>query len=351
MKAELILENGTRFAGELFGDEREVVGEIVFTTGMGGYQECITDPSFAGQIVTMTFPLLGSYGANSFDNEAEKVAATAIVVREKCDYPSNFRCEMTIDEFMKQQGVVGLSGIDTRALTRIIRDNGTMRAAIVTGEVSDAEAKARMDKFDNSDAIMRTTTKSTYVYSYKGDTNVAVIDLGVKESVLAELQDRKCKVTVFPANAGANEIMAISPDVVFVSSGPGNPNDAPGTVDTVKELLGKVPVCGMCTGHLVIALALGCKVEKLSFGHHGGNYPVKNTKTGKVIITSQSSNYVVSELADGIVETYTNVNDGTCAGIECEALKAQGVQFRLNGCSSSFGDGDIYDRFLGKEDK
>ncbi len=351
MKAELILENGMRFAGELFGDEREVVGEVVFTTGMGGYQETITDPAFAGQIVTLTFPLLGNYGANSFDNESKKAAMTAVVVREKCDFPSNFRCEMTIDEFLKKQGVVGLCGIDTRALTRAIRDNGTMKGAIVMGEVSDTDAKARMDKLDNSDVIMRTTTDKTYQYSETGDTNVAVIDLGTKESTLKAIADRNCKVTVFPANAKADEIMSIKPDVVFVTSGPGNPENAPGTIDTLKEIVGKVPVCGNCTGHLVIALALGCKVEKMPFGHHGENYPVKNIKTGKTLITSQCHDYVVTEVPSNVSVSYTNVNDGSCEGIECESLKVKCVQFRLKGSDRSFGDGYILDEFLGKEDK
>ncbi|MBQ7794479.1 MAG: glutamine-hydrolyzing carbamoyl-phosphate synthase small subunit [Clostridia bacterium] len=351
MKAELILENGMRFAGEMFGAERDVVGEIVFTTAAGGYQETVTDPSFAGQIVTMTFPIFGCYGANSFDNEAKKAAMLALIVRDKCDFPSNFRCEMTVDEFLKQQGVVGISGVDTRELTRVIRRYGTMKAVIVSGQISTAEARERMEEYDSSDVIMQTTTDSTYVYSPKGDTNVAVIDLGTKESVLAELQDRKCKVTVFPANAKADEIMAINPDVVFVSSGPGNPAKAPGTVETVKALLGKVKVCGICTGHLVIALALGCTVDKLDFGHHGANYPVKDLASGRVFITAQNNNYVVTRLADGVTETYKNVNDGTCAGFECKELNVESVLFRPHGETRIYGDGFIYDRFLGKEEK
>lgn len=350
MKAELVLENGMRFAGELFGDEREVVGEIVFSTGMGvGYQEAITNPATAGQIVVATFPLLGNYGANSIDMESDKAYMTALVVREKCDYPSNFRCEKTLDQFMKEQGVVGLSGVDTRALTRVIRDNGTMKGAIVTSDVSDSDAKDRMNKLDSTGLVMKVTTKEKYVYSDKGNINVAVIDLGAKRSTLEELAKRDAKVTVFPADSKADEIMAIKPDVVFLSGGPGNPQDAP-AVETVKALLGKVKLCGIALGHMVIALALGCKTEKMSFGHHGSNCPVKDIARGKVFITSQNDNYVITELADGVLETFKNVNDGTIAGFECKAKNAEGVLFTPHGGESVFEDGFVFDRFLGKED-
>ncbi len=351
MKAELILENGMRFVGESFGADKDVFGEIIFSTGMGGYQEFITDPSYAGQIVVMTFPLFGCYGANSFDNESEKAAMRALIVRDKCDFPSNFRCEMTVDEFLKKQDVVGICGIDTRELTRLLRDKGTMKAAIVTSAMSTEEARAKMDELDGVDLIKEVTCDKSYVFAPKGDVNVAVIDLGTKESVLADFQDRKCKVTVFPADAGAEEIMAIKPDVVFVSAGPGNPYTATATIDTVKALLGKVKLCGICTGQLVIALALGCKVEKLTFGHHGCNYPVKDLETGRVFITSQNNNYAVSSLADGVVATYKNVNDGTIAGFKCEATNVEAVLFRPHSETRSYGDGAIYDRFIGKEEK
>lgn len=347
MKAELILENGMRFPGELFGAEKEAVGEVVFSTGMVGYQEAITNPAAKGQITVMTFPLIGNYGTNSIDVESDKAAMTALVVREKCDFPSNFRCEKTLDAFMKEQGVVGISGIDTRALTRIIRDNGTMKGAIVT---DDSDVMAKIAAFDNKDAVMSVTAKEKYVYSDKGTKNVAVIDLGVKRSTLAEIAKRDAKVTVFPATSKADEIMAINPDVVFVSAGPGNPSDAP-VIETVKELIGKVKVCGTSLGCMVIALALGCKTQKLKFGHHGSNYPVKDLKTGRVLITSQNDNYVIASLADGASETYRNVNDGVIAGFECKAKNAEGVLFSLGGGDKDFQDGYILDRFLGKEDK
>lgn len=349
MKAELILENGMRFSGELFGDEREVVGEVVFSTGMVGYQEAITDPSYAGQIVVMTFPLIGNYGTNGSDVESDKAAMTALVVREKCDFPSNFRCEKTLDSFMKEKGVVGIYGIDTRALTRVIRDNGTMRGVITSGELSDADAKAMMSKFDNSDAVKNVTAKEKYIYSDKGEKSVAVVDLGVKKSTLEEISGRNCKVTVYPADTEADVILNDNPDAVIFSEGPGNPDDTV-AVETAKELLGKVKMFGTDLGHTVIASALGCKIKKLTFGHHGGNYPVKDTKSGKVFITSQNNSYVIDELADGVVETFKNVNDSTVAGFECKEKNASGVLFVPHGGKRAFEDGFVYDGFLGKEE-
>lgn len=350
MKAELILENGMRFAGELFGDMRETVGEVVFTTGMTGYQESITDPSFAGQIVTMTFPLIGNYGANAIDMESKKASMRALVVREKCDFPSNFRCEMTLDEFLKQQGVVGLSGIDTRALTRVLRSCGVMRAAIATGDISDEEAMKRINALDNSDVIMQTTTKEKFVYNEGAKHKIAFIDMGAKLNILRELAQRDAQITVFPANSKPEDILSENPELVFISNGPGDPEDAPGTVDTVKALIGKVPVYGICMGHQIIGLALGCKTKKLKFGHHGGNHPVKDHKTGRVFITSQNHNYIVSDLPADVEETFTNVNDNTCEGIRHKTLPVASVQFHPEAAPGPLDTGFLFDRFLGKED-
>ena len=346
MRAQLILENGERFSGEMFGEIKDIVGEVVFTTGMTGYQETLTDPSYAGQIVTMTFPLIGNYGINLEDMEADKVNLTAFVVREKCDYPSNFRNEMTLDDFLKQQGVVGLCGIDTRKLTKILRNSGVMKGVIVRGEPTDDEVRALLLSLDNSDVIMRTTTREKYILNRRGDKHVAFIDMGAKDGILRELQKRKCKITVFPANASYEEIMEVKPDLVFLSNGPGDPLDAPGTVDVVKKLIGKIPVCGICMGHQVIGLALGCKTEKLKFGHHGGNQPVKDLTTGKVYITSQNHNYIVSDLPDDVSETFINVNDGTCEGIEHKTLPVESVQFHPEAAPGPLDVGFLFDRFL-----
>ncbi len=350
MKAQLVLKNGRRFCGELFGCERETVGEVVFTTGMVGYQETITDPSFAGQFVVMTFPLIGNYGTNGEDMESERAAMNALIVREKCDFPSNFRCEKTLDDFLKEQGVVGLCGIDTRELTVILRSSGVMRGAIVTGEKSDAEIKKIIDSLDNSDVIMRTTAKKKYVYSKGTKYNIAFIDMGAKTNILRSLAAENATVTVFPANVSAEEILAEKLDLVFISNGPGDPLDAPGTVDTVRALIGKIPVCGICMGHQIIGLALGCKTKKLKFGHHGGNHPVKDRETGRVFITSQNHNYIVSDLPEDVIETFTNVNDGTCEGIMHKTLPVQSVQFHPEAAPGPHDTRFLFSRFLDRED-
>lgn len=345
MKARLILENGKIFEGEAFGASGNVAGEVVFATGMGGYQESLTDPSFAGKIVTMTFPLIGNYGINLEDMESDKTHLTALVVREKCDYPSNFRNEMTLDDFLKQQGVVGIEGIDTRALTRLLRDSGSMKGVIVTEDVTDAEVKKMLDEFDGKSIIKETSTKEKYVVNSSGKYTIALIDLGVKASIIEELTKRNCKVEVFPANTPAEDIMASNPDMVFLSSGPGNPSDIPETVETVKAVLNDVPVCGICTGHLVIGLALGGKIEKLKFGHHGENQPVRDMESGKVYITAQSHDYVVTELPDCVSESFLNVNDGTCEGIAHKTLPILSVQFHPEAAPGPVETKFIFDRF------
>ncbi len=346
MKAQLILENGQRFTGEMFGDIKDIAGEIVFTTGMTGYQETLTDPSFCGQIVVMTFPLMGNYGINLEDNEAKHTNLKAFIVREKCDYPSNFRNEMNLSDFLREEGVVGLEGIDTRALTRVIRDYGCMNAVIMQGEPSDDEVKALMQTIDNSDVIMKTTTESVYTINENGSPHIAFIDMGAKTGILRGLEARNCKITVFPANASAEEIEKAAPDMVFLSNGPGDPLDAPGTVDTVKALIGKLPICGICMGHQIIGLALGCKTKKLKFGHHGGNHPVKDIITGKCFITSQNHNYIVSDFPDDVEEMFVNVNDGTCEGIMHKTLPIMSVQFHPEAAPGPLDTGWLFDRFL-----
>ncbi len=346
MDARLILENGTQFKGKMFGACKDVVGEVVFTTNMTGYQETLTDPSYAGQIVTMTFPLIGNYGINLEDMEADKANLTAFIVREKCEYPSNFRNEMTLDDFLKQQGVVGLEGIDTRALTRVIRNHGVMKGIITTKDMSDKEIEEMFASLDNSDVIMRVTTKKKYVINGGGKCHVAFIDMGAKGGILRDLKARDCKITVLPANVSADEIIKLNPDLVFVSNGPGDPLDTPGTIDTIKALVGKFPICGICMGHQVIGLALGGKTSKLKFGHHGGNHPVKDLETGRVYITSQNHNYIVSDLPDDVEMNFINVNDKTMEGLKHKTLPIQSVQFHPEACPGPLDSGFLFDRFL-----
>lgn len=343
MQAKLILENGMCFSGEAFGYVHDVVGDVVFSTATTGYQEGITDPSLCGQMLICTYPLIGNYGINFEDMEAEKPRLTALIVREKCDYPNNFRTEMELDGFLRQNKVLGLEGIDTRALTRLLRDNGSMRGVITTEDLTDAEVKARIDALDNSDVVKRVSCEKPYKIAGNGK-KVAVIDLGVKASILNQLKARDCDITVFPYNTSADEILESGAEVVLVSSGPGNPEDIPETIETVKNLIGKVSLCGISLGHLVIGLATGCTIKKLKFGHHGGNQPVRDTKTGKVTITSQGHDYVLDKIADGISVSFENVNDGTCEGIE--GMGIQSVQFHPEGAPGPREMVRIFDDFL-----
>ncbi len=346
-KAELILENGMRFSGRTFGYVQDVVGEVVFSTAMTGYQEGITDPACCGQILVLTYPLIGNYGINLEDMESDKPVLTALVVREKCDYPNNFRTEMDLDGFLRHNKVLGLEGIDTRALTRALRDHGSMRGIITTsvGELTDDELKERFDSLDNSDVVSRVSTTEAYTISGSGK-HVAFIDLGTKASIIRAFSERGCKVTVFPYNTPAEKILEVSPDLVMVSSGPGNPEDIPETIETVKQLIGKLQICGICTGHLVIGLALGCSIKKLKFGHHGANQPVRCVECGKVLITSQSHNYVLDELPNGVEVSYVNVNDGTCEGIQSKDAKVKSVQFHPEGAGGPHDALHIFDDFL-----
>jgi len=351
LKAHLILENGMRFSGEMFGAEKEVFGEVVFSTGMGGYQESLTDPSLAGQILTMTFPVVGAYGINSDDMESDKAHLNALIVREICDFPSNFRMEKTLPEFLKEQGVVGISGIDTRALTRVLRNNGTMKGAVVLGDVNENEVIEKIKAFKDTSVTENVSTKEAYEYSAVGDKTCVVIDLGTKKSLLESIKSRGYKVTVFPYNAKADEIMSVSPDVVFVTSGPGNPEDLCDTVNTLKDIIGKVKVSGVCLGHLVIGLALGCKAEKMKFGHHGENQPVKARCSGKVYITTQGHTYSLTELPEGVEQIFTNVNDGTCEGIIAKDKNVISLQFHPEANPGPKETGFLFDDLLGKEVK
>ncbi len=345
--AELILENGMRFKGKAFGYVNDVVGEVVFSTSMTGYQEAITDLSFCGQMVVLTYPLIGNYGINLEDMESDKPSLTALIVREKCDYPNNFRTEMDLDGFLRQNKIVGLEGIDTRALTRIIRESGCMKGIITTeiGMLSDRALKERFDSLDNSDVVKRVSTPEVYTIPGTGK-HVAFIDAGVKKGILRELKKRDCKITVFPYNATADEVMAVKPDLLMISNGPGDPEDIPETVETARALIGKLPVRGVCMGHLVIGLAMGCKTRKLKFGHHGANQPVKNLKTGRVSITSQNHNYIVDDLPEELEVSYINVNDGTCEGIRGKSVDVQSVQFHPEASPGPLDTRNIFDDFL-----
>ena len=348
IKAELILENGVKFKGNAFGYVKETVGEVVFTTGMTGYQETLTDPSFAGQIVVMTYPLIGNYGINLEDMESRRPFLKGFVVREKCDVPNNWRCEMDLEDFLYQNKIMGHEGIDTRALTRILRDNGTMRGIITTrvDDLTPSQIKQKFDTYTNAYAVKETTIDEPYTISGSG-THLAVLDCGIKQGIIRDLAKRGCKLSVFPAFTSAEEMLAVKPDAIFLGNGPGDPKDIPTVVDTVKTLIDTgIPVLGICLGHQLISLALGCNTKRLKFGHHGGNHPVKDLKTGRVYITSQNHEFVVCDLADDVEATFINVNDGSIEGIRHKTKPVYSVQFHPEASPGPLDTQVLFDRFL-----
>jgi carbamoyl-phosphate synthase small subunit len=349
MKAILALEDGTIFEGENFGVEGEVIGEIVFNTGMTGYQEVLTDPSYCGQVVTMTYPLIGNYGVNIDDIESGKPQIKGLIVRELCDNPSNWRCVETLEQYLKRHNIMGIQGVDTRALTRILRDKGTMKGIISTNP--EFKIDERIDEIKTyviKDPVMCVTTKE--VVHYKGDGNkVAVLDLGIKQNIVRSLLKRGCDVYVFPAHSKAEEIMAIDPDGIMLSNGPGNPKDCARTIDTTKALIGKKPMFGICLGHQVIALANNADTEKLKYGHRGSNHPVKDVDKDLTYITSQNHGYTIveSSLDPARMEvSHRNMNDGTIEGVKYKDVPAFTVQFHPEASPGPKDTAYLFDEFV-----
>jgi len=345
MNAKLILENGMVFEGNAFGYLSDSVGEVVFTTGMTGYQEVLTDPSYYGQIVTMTYPLIGNYGVNLEDVESNSPKVRGFIVREKCSFPSNFRCEMNLDDYLKQNKIVGLEGIDTRALTKVLRNNGTMKGIIVVDEIGGKDVNDRIAAYTNKEAVKNVTTDKVYTIEGKGK-HVAVMDFGIKTNILRCFKKRGCKLTVFPANAKAEDILAINPDLVFLSNGPGDPQDVPEAIENIKKLIGQKPIVGICLGHQLLTLALGGTTTKLKFGHRGCNHPVKDLETNKVTITSQNHGYVVETLPEEVVATHININDGTIEGMKHKTLPIFSVQFHPEASAGPHDSEYIFDKFM-----
>ncbi|MBZ9687273.1 carbamoyl phosphate synthase small subunit [Clostridium estertheticum] len=345
MKGKLILENGIIFEGNIFGYLKESVGEVVFNTGMTGYEEILTDPSYYGQIVTMTYPLIGNYGINLEDVESKSPKVMGFIVREKCDYPNNFRCEMNLEGYFKQNKIMGLEGIDTRALTKILRNKGTMKGIITTKELSQIEIEQKLSAFNNNDAVMKVTAKEQYTIEGIGK-HVAIMDFGIKENIIRCFMQRNCKITVFPANSKAKEILKVNPDLIFLSNGPGDPEDLEGVIKVVKEIIGKKPIIGICLGHQLLALALGGKTAKLKFGHRGCNHPVKDIQENKVYITSQNHGYYVSKLPENMEVTHVSVNDGTIEGMKHKTMPIFSVQFHPEASPGPKDIDIIFDKFL-----
>ena len=345
MKAKLILENGMIFEGKAFGHLKDSVGEVVFTTGMTGYQEVLTDPSYYGQIVTMTYPLIGNYGINLEDMESDSPKVRGFIVREKCNLPSNFRCELELEDFLKQNKIIGLEGIDTRALTKVLRNNGTMRGIITVDELDKNDIDEKIKCFSNKEAVKTVTTKKPYTIEGTGK-HVAVIDFGIKQNILRCFKKRGCKLTVFPADTKAEDILNINPDLVFLSNGPGDPEDLPEVIENIKKIVGKKPIVGICLGHQLLGLTLGGQTAKLKFGHRGCNHPVKDLETNKVTITSQNHGYVVQTLPEDVEATHININDGTIEGMKHKSLPIFSVQFHPEASSGPQDSEYIFDRFM-----
>ena len=345
MKAKLILENGSIFQGEAFGYLKDSVGEVVFNTGMTGYEEILTDPSYYGQIVTMTYPLIGNYGINLEDMESSKPKVKGFIVREACSYSSNFRSELELCDYLKTNKIVGLSGIDTRALTKMLRTNGTMKGIITIENLDFAAVEDKIKSFSNKNAVSEVSTEEKYIVG-EGKKNIAILDFGIKKSMVKAFADRGCKVTVFPANTKAEDVLEIDPDLIFLSNGPGDPDDLTSEIENIKKLIGKKPITGICLGHQLLALALGGSTAKLKFGHRGCNHPVRDLAGGRVHITSQNHGYYVNKLPEGMEITHVSLNDGTIEGMKHKSLPIFSIQFHPEACPGPEDNNYIFDEFM-----
>ena len=327
MRGLLVLENGVRFKGDLLGSA-EGIGELVFNTGMTGYQECFTDPSYEGQILALTYPLIGNYGANNEFMQNSKPAATGYVLDQITIHPSNWEWKETIADFIERYNVPCLYNVDTRAVTRAVRKYGVMKAIIVRADTDEKIIQEKLAKELHRDQVERVTADKPYIYGH-GTHKVSLLDCGLKKNILVSLAKNDCTVTVYPCHTTAAEMLADNPDGIFLSPGPGDPLDVPYVISTVKELIGKKPIFGICLGIQMLSLALGAHTFKLPFGHRGSNHPVKDLRTGRVYITSQNHGYAVSdeELPECIEVTHRSVNDGTIEGFCHKTLPIQAVQY------------------------
>ena len=371
MKAFLILADGTVFEGSSIGATGSTIGETVFTTGMTGYLETLTDPSYYGQIVTQTFPLIGNYGVIPEDYESRKSFVRGYVVRELCDQPSNFRCSGPLNDFLKAQGIIGICGIDTRALTKRLRESGVMNGMIVSGKSAEnlrpQELLEKIKNYKITDAVKIVNIKEGEVSPLAPTSLVAplsagesprnapehrivLFDFGAKLNIQRELEKRGCKVTVVPYNTTADEVIKMAPAGIMLSNGPGDPAENVGVIEEIHKLCdyGKIPIFGICLGHQMLALARGCKTSKLKYGHRGGNHPCKDMQTGRVYITSQNHGYAVeSDTLPSFAQlSFINVNDNTCEGITYTDIPAFSVQFHPEACGGPHDTNFLFDNFL-----
>lgn len=349
-KAFLILEDGTVFQGTSIGSDREVISEIVFNTSMTGYLEVLTDPSYAGQAVTMTYPLIGNYGICRDDMESERPWPDGFIVRELSRLPSNFRSTDTIQNFLSHYDIPGIAGIDTRALTKILREKGTMNGMITTKEYTDlSEIIPRLKAYTTGKVVEKVTCREKYVLEGDGP-RVALLDLGAKRNIARNLNQRGCQVTVYPALTTAQEIIESNPDGIMLSNGPGDPKECVSIIEEIRRLYETdIPIFAICLGHQLMALATGADTHKMKYGHRGGNHPVKDLSTGRVYISSQNHGYVVDtdKLDPKVaVPAFQNVNDGTNEGLSYTGKNIFTVQFHPEACPGPQDSGYLFDRFM-----
>jgi carbamoyl-phosphate synthase small subunit len=355
-RATVVLEDGAVFEGWSFAGGGEVAGEVVFTTSMVGYQETVTDPSYRGQIVLFTYPLIGNYGVIPGDEESRKVQAAGVLVREYTPHPSNWASERSLATLLADSGVIGVEGLDTRALTRHLRDKGAMRGIISTVQQDPiilrekANAHPSMVGLDLASTSSELTQPTLLPAFGEERCRVAALDYGVKGSIYRELRSRGASVLAMPASASPKEILASNSDGLFLSNGPGDPAALEDAVNTLRALLGEIPTFGICLGHQLLGLALGCETYKMPFGHHGANHPVRNMKTGRIEITSQNHGFAVREetLPDGVELTHRNLYDGTVEGIESDSFGAWSVQYHPESSPGPRDSGYLFDEFVGR---
>lgn len=349
MKRQLILEDGSVFVGKGFGSDREMSGEVVFNTGMTGYQEMLSDPSYCGQIVTLTYPLIGNYGINRDDFESMNPAIHGLIVKEACDIPSNWRSEESLDSLLKAKQIPGLSGIDTRKLTRLIRMHGTLKGQLCPLDVDVEQIVQELKATPTpTDQVSRVSTRDPYHVPGPGK-RVVLVDYGMKHNILQELIRRNCEVFVVPYHTSAEEVLRLGPDGVLLSNGPGNPEDVSEGVEMIRNLLGKVPLFGICLGHQLFALACRAKTEKLRFGHRGSNHPVRERSTGLIEITAQNHGYTVTEgslVNTDLIVTHEAVNDGTIEGLAHKVHPAFSVQYHPEASPGPEDSNVLFDRFI-----
>ena len=356
MEGLIYLEDGTVFKGKGFGDAKTSVGELVFNTSITGYQEILTDPSYKGQIINMTYPLIGNYGISEKDNESSGIHAFGLMIKDLCEEPSNSMSVKTMDQWLKEQHVPGVYGIDTRQITRKIRKSGTIKCLISTEGISIAEAKQLCEEGSLRGDWMKTVSvKEKTVMEPDGGHegapyNVAVIDFGVKGNILRSLLKRNCRLTVFPYGSTAEEIMEISPDGILLTNGPGDPEEASEAIEEVRKLIGcEIPMFGICMGHQILALAMGGRTYKLKYGHRGGNHGVYDKDTKRSYITSQNHGFAVqheSIILKGMEVTHLNLNDGTVEGMEHRDLPVFSVQFHPEAAPGPTDSAYLFDKFM-----